>query len=169
MSKTPQKSKNQTRSSTGGPRHTVGLVYNQNCIHCQHLDPEWQKMKKNIKGKLTTEGTKCEIKDFETSQPSYLVEIKKIHSNLLVNGVPTIFKVTSDGKLHYYAGQRTAEELTEWALQASQKQNLVGGFIYKKPLSIRNKLVKHTKKNTASKVKTNTKSRTLKSKTLRTL
>ena len=91
---------------------TVGLIYANWCGHCQHLKPEWKKMKKGMRG------TNChylEIEDADHHKDRKIAHVNSIlkTGKLEANGYPTVFKVKG-GKLEYYQGERTAQAMQQW-------------------------------------------------------
>jgi thiol-disulfide isomerase/thioredoxin len=159
------------RGSNARSTKYVGLIYANWCGHCQQLRPHWDKMKQNIDRVLLRQNG--EIIELEDSDPGRTEKMRQIHPDLDVAGYPTIFKVTKDGKLHMYDGERIATKLTEWAISdkpAKTSQNnrtvfnnhVFGGFIFKKPTSPkktakkRAKLTKKTNKTMSNLKKTAT-------------
>jgi hypothetical protein len=88
----------------------AGLVYSKECIHCQVLEPEWDKFVNKITG--------YKVYKIEANQSDKETKIQEINaslfgSSLAINGYPTIFKIV--GKtLHYFNGDRTADALYTW-------------------------------------------------------
>ena len=94
------------------PAITVGLIYANWCTHCQHLKPEWKKMKKGMRG------TNCHYLEIEDADHHKDRKIAHVNSRLKggkleANGYPTVFKVKG-GKLEYYQGERTAQAMQQW-------------------------------------------------------
>jgi thiol-disulfide isomerase/thioredoxin len=137
----------------------IGKIYADWCGHCQSLQPEWARMKNDMKlamGRslqnvhvefveigdtpknkakgLTVEGmiTKYNGKHLPNS-------VEKVKSD----GYPTLFKVLN-GKLEYYGGNRDANSMYTWYIQGVSKPNVL-----KKPL------MKGGKKGTRSKTAKN--------------
>ena len=100
----------------------VGKVYANWCGHCQTLKPEWAKMKKELKSKMKNMGYHIKFIEIEESQENKLTKFKTKFPNLNVNGFPTIFKHTGGG-IQYYNGNRTAHEMTDWALKGKTNDN----------------------------------------------
>jgi thiol-disulfide isomerase/thioredoxin len=99
---------------------TIGLIYANWCGHCQALKPEWEKMKTNIIKKKG--GYKfTEIEESDELKDSKIKEIndKLKGEKLSANGYPTIFKIKG-GKLEYFEGGRTSDELQSWFLNSKK-------------------------------------------------
>ena len=101
----------------------VGLVYADWCGHCQHLKPEWAKMKDFIKHNPRMR-KQCKIIEIESADPNLNHKMNNINSKLKgesleVNGYPTIFGINKKNKLRKYVGGHTANDLNAWV------QNLV--------------------------------------------
>jgi hypothetical protein len=97
----------------------VGKVYADWCGHCKSLAPEWNKMTKHIrkmKGKHNVAFVKIEEKQIE---PKLRNIEKHAGVKIHVNGYPTLFRV-SDGKVTYYNGNRTSEQMANWYLKGGE-------------------------------------------------
>lgn len=96
----------------------IGVVHANWCGQCTILMPEWIKMTSELKNVNTIVVLSIEETDSQ-------IEINKINNTylknsiekLVVNGYPTIFKITNQGKLEYYNGNRTQKDLINWAHQ----------------------------------------------------
>jgi thiol-disulfide isomerase/thioredoxin len=102
------------------PAITVGLIYANWCTHCQHLKPEWKKMKKGMRG------MNCHYLEVEDADPNKDRKIADVNSRLkgeklVANGYPTIFRIKG-GNLEYYQGERTAPALQQWFKGGSPPQ-----------------------------------------------
>jgi thiol-disulfide isomerase/thioredoxin len=121
--KTRKTQKNKTQKNHRGIV-TVGLIYANWCGHCQALKPEWKKMKYNL---MKTPSYKVgnykfmEIEDLDKNKDSKINAINsRLHEEKLeANGYPTIFKIHG-GKLNYFQGGRTANELKDWVSQPNK-------------------------------------------------
>lgn len=106
------------------PKIIIGLVYANWCGHCQALKPEWKKMKNKIKSsKIKNKSYFVEIEDSNLEKDA---KINKINTHLkgeklAINGYPTIFKIKG-GKLEYYKGGRSSNEMELWASEKNQLQ-----------------------------------------------
>ena len=93
----------------------VCKIHSKNCGHCIKMEPEWNKMKTIMKG------GNVDIHEFETTEDSeklkkFNAELKnKFNKELEYDGVPTLAKI-SGGNIHYYNGERRAEEMKKWVL-----------------------------------------------------
>ncbi len=87
----------------------VGKLYMKGCPHCDNLEKPWDEMKKKIKNFI-------KVVDFNPNQMDGLEKLNKKHkTNVSVqDGYPTIFKI-ENGKVDYYNGMRTTNELVKWA------------------------------------------------------
>ena len=102
------------------PAITVGLIYANWCTHCQHLKPEWKKMKKGMNG------MKCHYLEIEDADPHKDRKIAHVNTRLkgeklVANGYPTIFRIKG-GNLEYYQGERTAQAMQQWFKGGSAPQ-----------------------------------------------
>ena len=99
----------------------IGKVYADWCGHCQMLKPEWAKMKHHIrskKGKGHVVFVEIEEKDIGTK----LKKIEQEHGvTIHANGYPTLFRV-SNGKVHYYNGQRQSHAMANWYLRGGDPE-----------------------------------------------
>lgn len=91
----------------------IGKVYANWCGHCQHLKPEWSKMKNELRSKKMEKNCMFEFVEIEENE---LDSYKERFPQLNVSGYPTIFKNNGDDQLEYYNGDRTSSEMSNWAL-----------------------------------------------------
>lgn len=94
----------------------IGKLYMDGCPHCDNLVEPWNKMKNQIGGSV-------EVVQFNPDQMDDLEKLNKKHkSNVSIQGgYPTIFKIEG-GKVEYYNGERTTEEMVKWAKNKSYKK-----------------------------------------------
>ena len=103
----------------------VGKVYANWCGHCQSLKPEWSKMKGLLKKRK--HGIKY-VEIEETQKDQKFAEVKQKYGvEIQANGYPTLFKIEG-GKLSYYDGQRTAEQMSDWYSNSSSQKLDQNGF-----------------------------------------
>lgn len=95
----------------------VGKIYANWCGHCQHLQPEWLKMKKELKKK----GVNIEYIEIEESETKKMDDFKTRFPSLTVNGYPTIFKNIHGNQLEYYGGDRSASKMKDWVLGKTEQ------------------------------------------------
>ena len=89
----------------------VGKVYADWCVHCHSLKPEWSKMK-GILQKRKYGIQYVEIEELEI--PTKFAEVKsKYGVEVSADNYPTLFKIEK-GKLEYYNGERTAQQMADW-------------------------------------------------------
>jgi thiol-disulfide isomerase/thioredoxin len=138
----------------------IGKVYAKWCGHCQTLEPEWLKMKKDLKSKMKKMGYLIEFVEIEESQKNNLAKFKKSYPDLKVSGYPTIFKSSGGSHLEYYQGERVAQKMGGWAL--GQNNVTMGG---KKRKTAKSKTSKNKRKTAKSKTSKN-KRKTAKNKTM---
>jgi len=126
---------------------TVGKIYSDNCGYCVSMENDWNIMKpKVIKG-----GVK--VLEFETTHDSakledFISELKKKHNQeLKYSGVPTLFKIMG-GKIEYYNGKRTADEMADWALKNTNSATNGGSKNKRTMKNKRTKKMKKTKRKT---------------------
>lgn len=111
------------------------------------------------------DGGDVNVVEFEESEENREQKMKDLHPELKAEGFPTVFKIV-DGKLEYYNGGRTAEEIRSWALEREPMPEppssiqsdrtflgrLFGGYVYKKTRlpksfkSIRSQIRTHSRK-----------------------
>jgi thiol-disulfide isomerase/thioredoxin len=94
----------------------VGKIYADWCGHCKDLAPEWETMKTNLITQMSgnvPEFIEIESKDWEAKRNHLEQKTGKIE----FIGYPTIFKWKKGGKVEYYNGNRTANELTQWIMK----------------------------------------------------
>lgn len=99
----------------------VGMVYADWCGHCQHLKPEWAKMK-NVIMKNPLMRKQCEIMEIESADPNLQGKLNKINQSVHgkkveVAGYPTVFMIKG-GNSHMYDGARDASALVSWVKDA---------------------------------------------------
>jgi len=101
----------------------VGKVYADWCGHCQMLKPEWAKMKHRIhskKGKGHVVFAEIEEKDIGTK----LKKLEQEHGvTVQANGYPTLFRI-SNGKVHYYNGNRQSNTMANWYLRGGDPDQM---------------------------------------------
>lgn len=109
--------------SNSGNSTIVGLVYSTQCIHCRHLFPIWEKMKKNIDKKVKkNEYKNIKLVEIEYADGSKLAQFNEQHKDqmnnqpLIINGLPTLFKVES-GVIEYYKGDREPSKMEHWYMK----------------------------------------------------
>ena len=133
----------------------VGKIYADWCGHCQTLQPEWARMKKDVKLALGRSLKNLhvefvEIGDTPKNKAKGLTvegmitkynekHLTKSAEKLKGDGYPTVFKVLN-GKLHYYTGNRDAKSMYSWYIQ---------GVNNAKPMA--NKIMKGGKKSRSKK------------------
>lgn len=159
-----QRQKSQTRK----PKDVVvGVIHANWCGHCQLLMPEWNKMKQMS----NNDGVK--FVEFEESRENREQEMKNLHPDLKIEGgFPTIFKIVG-GKIEYYNGDRTAEEIRSWALNIKKSERepestqsdrtflgrMFGGYVYKKARFTRSSKSQYVRSKSSSKKRKTIKTR----------
>jgi thiol-disulfide isomerase/thioredoxin len=154
MQQLPQEIVNPTPLVTLGGRHKkskknvlhVGKIYADWCGHCQTLQPEWARMKNDMKLAMGRSLQNIHIEFVEMGDTpknkakGLTVEgmITKYNGKHLPNsvekvksdGYPTLFKVLN-GKLEYYAGNRDANSMYTWYIQGVSKPNVLKKHLMK--------------------------------------
>ena len=103
----------------------VCKIHSKKCGYCIQMNPEWEKMKDLLKG------GNVDIHEFETTYDAeklkkFNAELKnKFNKELEYDGVPTLARI-SGGKIDYYKGERTAEEMKKWALNERMGKRMGG-------------------------------------------
>jgi len=117
----------------------IGKIYADWCGHCQTLQPEWDRMKNDMKLAMGRSLQNIHIEFVEMGDTpknkakGLTVEgmITKYNGKHLPNsvekvksdGYPTLFKVLN-GKLEYYSGNRDASSMYTWYMEGvSQQKN----------------------------------------------
>jgi thiol-disulfide isomerase/thioredoxin len=97
----------------------VGKIYSNWCGHCQNMADDWNALKND----LAKRGGAFEFSEIEQTHESTLLPavnekyLKKSPVKVqLQGGYPTVFKIKG-GKLSYFEGNRTFEEMRNWFLQ----------------------------------------------------
>jgi len=97
----------------------VGKIYANWCGHCQNMADDWNALKND----LAKRGGAFEFSEIEQTHESTLLPavnekyLKKSPEKVsLQGGYPTVFKIKG-GKLSYFEGNRTFEEMRNWFLQ----------------------------------------------------
>ena len=97
----------------------VGKIYANWCGHCQNMADDWNALKND----LAKRGGTFEFSEIEQTHESTLLPavnekyLKKSPVKVqLQGGYPTVFKIKG-GKLSYFEGNRTFEEMRNWFLQ----------------------------------------------------
>jgi hypothetical protein len=158
---TPKESK-----SSASPRIVIGKIYSDSCWHCTKMQPEWEKMKKNIKNKCSSYNIpEPECLDIEIN--TNLDDLDKFNNNnnnqeflqqtnIKYEYVPTIFVIYKDG-IKYYEGERTCDKMESFMLDRYYNHHDI-------PVSIGGKKSKKAKKTKSKKAKSKTKSNKVESK-----
>uniref|UniRef100_A0A6C0B8I3 Thioredoxin domain-containing protein n=1 Tax=viral metagenome TaxID=1070528 RepID=A0A6C0B8I3_9ZZZZ len=98
------------------------LIHANWCGHCQHLMPEWKKMKEILKDNENVSVHEIENDDSDKEHRLSKFSQKNGGNKVSVRGFPTIIRF-ENGEMTEFKGKRTAEELAKWAL----KHKLSGG------------------------------------------
>jgi len=133
-------------------KHIFGKVYAEWCGACKQLQPNWvemltklngnkwdeyspqekeQEMKKTIM--VNKDGTVLEIIQIQDSDYE---NYKSQHSDLRdleANGYPTIFRKKMhipNSPIEYYNGNRSPDDLIDWALDRTRKEELESPFVH---------------------------------------
>lgn len=109
----------------------IGKIYANWCGHCQHLKPEWNKMKTSIRNKLKTlQNVAVRFVEIEQNQEEQ--KVGKINRVYLKNsdkklsmqdGYPTLFRIHG-GQVEYFQGGRSAEEMEKFYLKNGENQSV---------------------------------------------
>ena len=146
-------------SKSSASRTVVGKIYSDNCGHCTIMQPEWDKMKENIKNKCTTynipepECLEVEINtnlddldEFNNKNQDFLQQTK-----LEYEYVPTIFVIDEEHGIKYYEGERSCDKMESFMLDRYYKHHgipvSIGGKKSKKTNNAKTKKTKSKKTN----------------------
>jgi thiol-disulfide isomerase/thioredoxin len=173
-SKKNQKSKKslsiQKKQNKSQKKHVFGKVYAEWCGACQNLEPNWiemidklkqqeklnsqewskftpdqkkQEMKKSIV--INKDGTILEIIQIEDTDYDSFKSNNSKFSDLTANGFPTIFRKIENSPVEYYQGDRSPDDMINWALNRKVINNIGGSSkrdnkkhhnkTYKKPVN----------------------------------
>ena len=95
---------------------TIGKIWARWCPHCITLIPAWDKMKKLVN---QNSRVKPDYMEVEESELYKIEQFNQTNPNGTfvdsARGYPTIYKIVG-GKVEYYAGERDAVKMAEWAL-----------------------------------------------------
>ena len=109
----------------------IGKVTADWCGHCQHLQPKWDIMEKEIINECSPiqesntvmylDNNNNKIQFYKITNDNQEEPIRIINDSLLsnsneklqVNGYPTIFKINGN-RLHYYQGEREPAPMKQW-------------------------------------------------------
>jgi len=117
------KGKRTTRKIKGdeGDTKTVCVIHAAWCGHCQELMDPAGDGKSIWKEAKTLIGDKCQVKEYEESTDKEKIEALQKEKGVTVNGYPTIFKIDKNEKVTYFTGDRTADEIYNFAVGSEQK------------------------------------------------
>lgn len=105
----------------------VVLFYAEWCPHCQHMKPEWEKMKHNYENNDYVKI--IDVESADTNKNDIVEEInKRISPNTVnIDGYPTIMSMNGD-EIDYYKGERTAELMGGWinSMKGGYRKDLQG-------------------------------------------
>jgi thiol-disulfide isomerase/thioredoxin len=132
--------KNRGKTDKTGHPFVVGLIYADWCGHCQHLKPEWEKMKQSLlNNSKFKHGKIIEIEDSDLEKET---KLKSIDENLTVEGFPTIVKKENGSPVEVFQGDRTSPALLQWVLSHQR-----GGFQYSRRSTTKRSKSKKSKSN----------------------
>jgi thiol-disulfide isomerase/thioredoxin len=96
----------------------VGKIYANWCGHCQNMADDWNALKNDLAKRGAFEFSEIEQTHESTLLPAVNEKyLKKSPVKVqLQGGYPTVFKI-KEGKLSYFEGNRTFEEMRNWFLQ----------------------------------------------------
>jgi thiol-disulfide isomerase/thioredoxin len=134
----------------------VGKIFAEWCGHCKSLQPEWERMKRDIKMQLgrslhNVHVEFVEIGDTEKNKAKGLTVdgmIAKYNASnkpsmpLASDGYPTLFKVFN-GKMEYYTGTRDAKSMYAWYMKGVTPTGVIskrGGYTKKTRQSIKDRI-----------------------------
>ena len=141
---TPKESK-----SSASPRIVIGKIYSDSCWHCTKMQPEWEKMKENIKNKCSNHNIPepddyleieisrdlKQLEEFNKNNQDFLRQ-----TNIKYEYVPTIFLIDQEKGIQYYDDkqERTCDKMEKFMVKRYYKHHgIMGG----------KKKAKKTKKN----------------------
>jgi thiol-disulfide isomerase/thioredoxin len=99
----------------------IGKIYANGCIHCQMLEPEWNKMKQDVSNNAFNSRRIVFVEIEQANQDALIADtnnkylINSTNKLALQEGYPTIFRI-ENGKVEYYNGQRDANTMERWFL-----------------------------------------------------
>lgn len=97
-----------TRASIRKRPVLFGHIYSNSCGHCVHMQPEWDKLCRQVKD--------VQLRDIGDNYDSEIANINQTFgTNIQYSGFPTIFRVVEPNKpVEYYQGERTAPMMKQW-------------------------------------------------------
>lgn len=120
---------------------TLCLFHASWCSHCQTLMPEWEKLCNDPKNTKRFEIVTVEDSDLDKQAKLDAFNSKIKNGNKLeLNGFPTIACV-SNGVLHNYTGERSADKIADWAthLSSSSKSKTIKGGKSRRKKTLKNR------------------------------
>jgi thiol-disulfide isomerase/thioredoxin len=149
--KIEKKQKKSVSDKKSKKKHVFGKVYAEWCGACQNLEPNWiemidklkqedklnsqewsnftpdqkkQEMKKTIV--INKDGTILEIIQIEDTDYDNFKSNNSQFSDLTANGFPTIFRKIENSPVEYYQGDRSPDDMIQWALNRKVINNIGG-------------------------------------------
>lgn len=105
----------------------VVLFYAEWCPHCQHMKPEWEKMKHNYENNDSVKF--IDVESADANKNDIIEEInKRISPNSVnIDGYPTILSMNGN-EIDYYKGERTADLMGGWinSMKGGYRKDLQG-------------------------------------------
>lgn len=111
----------------------IGKITADWCGHCQHLQPKWEIMEKEIinecspiqglNNEMYLDNRNNKIQFYKINSENQEEPIQNLNNTYLLNstekltanGYPTIFKINGN-QLHYYQGEREPQPMKQWFL-----------------------------------------------------
>ena len=100
---------------TSKPHIVVGRIYSDSCGFCVAMKDDWENMKNKIANKKNVEFADIEAQEMD--EKLNMLNARDLSEKVVIQGgFPTLFKIR-EGKVEYYAGERSADAMYKWYMK----------------------------------------------------